>query len=131
VKFKKGDKEPVPKIGDRFYIDFIYDKGYYVVEHCDCSCVKPERRWPSPLWIGSCGPHFINEKSPNKRYIFFICSGDGDGKWDYDGELISSDSTITNKGLSSCPHSRTKKVPLGLGGNCEIIEVCCDCGEEV
>jgi hypothetical protein len=38
---------------------------------------------------------------------------------------------IDNSVASKCLHQKTKSIPLGLGGNCEIITVCCVCKEEV
>ena len=37
-------------------------------------------------------------------------------------EVIPLDSPTT---ISHCPHTTTEQIPLGIGGNCPTITVCC------
>jgi hypothetical protein len=136
MEFKAGDQEPIPKVGDRFLIkgNKEDEKGYFVVKPCDCDCVSVRVRWPSPFWKDNCGPHFVSERNGVVRVLFTKRFSNGFVGWHYDGELIESGYAVAENSVSkgqSCPHSCTKKVHLGIGGNCEMIEVCCDCGEEI
>lgn len=125
MKFKTGDKEPVPKVGDVVYIHDLHYRGTYVVEPCDCNCV--ENHFPDEGWEKEdCGPHLIGKDGFAR---IFFSAHNGLPCWDYDGEILSEQAE--EKLSTTCQHLHTKQVPLGLGGNCEIITVCCDCGEEV
>jgi len=122
---KRGDLTPLPSVDDLWK---EAGNGEWLIKPCTCNG-RNSIDWENI----DCGPHLVDRKTGDRcPHIAGRFSKSALEGWYRNGRLYcKSDNQITTSTSSIGPkcicNGPPTQVPLGIGGNCQVIEVCSIC----